>query len=127
MFLEKIANKLGYSDIDYQYGAGKMMSMLMKKSLEEKVDSIHLLYQAKKGDMKEIRRSVCIGRNINFRDYDKRTALHLAANHGHLNIVKYLVAHGAVTTMKDRFGNTPLDEATNAGHQEIVDFLNNIK
>ena len=32
---------------------------------------------------------------INFRDYDRRTALHVAASEGHLSIVQYLVNHGA--------------------------------
>ena len=32
---------------------------------------------------------------VNFRDYDRRTALHIAASEGHLDICRYLVAKGA--------------------------------
>lgn len=127
LFLEAFSQKFGYSDIDYQYGGGRMTSILLKKQLESKVEDIHILYQAKKGDLKEIRRSVAIGRRINFRDYDNRTALHIAANHGHLHVVKYLASHGARLTAKDRFGKTPIDEARENGHVEILEYLQNFK
>jgi len=123
IFLEKLAQTFQYNDTNYQYGAGKMTAKLMKKGLESKVESIHLLYQAKKGDLKEIRRSVAIGRRINYRDYDDRTALHLAANHGHMHVVKYLVNHGSRLDAKDRFGNTPIDDAKESGHEDIAEFL----
>lgn len=115
--------KFEYNDINHQYGAGEMKKMLMKKEMIGNLENIYLLYQAKKGDMKEIRRSIAIGRSVNFRDYDSRTALHLAAAYGHFKVVKYLVNHGAVVTIKDRFGNTPIDEAKTYGHDEIYQFL----
>ena len=41
-------------------------------------------------------------------DYDRRTALHLAASEGHHKIVAYLLAHGAHHSLRDRWNNTPL-------------------
>ena len=48
--------------------------------------------------------------NVNFRDYDRRTALHVAASEGHLDVVKYLVNKGANVNRSDRWGGSPLDE-----------------
>ena len=48
--------------------------------------------------------------NVNFRDYDRRTALHVAASEGHLDVVKYLVRLGANVNRSDRWGGSPLDE-----------------
>ena len=47
----------------------------------------------------------------------------IACNYGHLEIVKYLVSHGARIQVKDRFDNSPLDEARAAGFEEIVEYL----
>ena len=74
-------------------------------------DSINLLYLAKDGNIREIRRALAQGWSINFSDYDSRTALHIASAEGHFEIVKYLVNHGASLLIKDYFGNTPYDEA----------------
>lgn len=52
------------------------------------------------------------GFNMETKDYDGRTALHLAAAEGHLNIVKYLLEQCNVSPAPlDRWGGTPLDEA----------------
>jgi ankyrin repeat protein len=123
IFLRKFVQEFEYNDIDHQYGGGEMKNTLLKKQMIGNLENIHLLYQAKNGDLKEIRRSVAIGRNINFRDYDNRTALHLAACHGHFDVVRYLVNHGAAINVEDRFGNTPVEEAKNNGHTEIQQFL----
>jgi glutaminase len=44
-------------------------------------------------------------------DYDRRTALHLAASEGLLEVVTYLVAEANTDPSPvDRWGGTPLDE-----------------
>lgn len=100
-----------------------MKNILLKKEKIGILEDIYLLYQAKKGDMKEIRRSLAIGRSINFMDYDKRTALHMAASHGRMKVVKYLINHGAITNIQDRFGNTPADEARANGYEDIQKYI----
>lgn len=56
-------------------------------------------------------------------DYDKRTALHLAAAEGNSSIVEALLRAGASSLVKDRWGATPLDEAKREGRRETVKLL----
>jgi len=51
------------------------------------------------------------GVDLNLGDYDKRTALHLAAAENHTETVKAILAGGGNPKQEDRFGTTPLDEA----------------
>ena len=60
---------------------------------------------------------------MNSYDYDGRTALHLAASEGHLEIVKYLMSHGANANIVDARGNKPLDDAIREDRHEIVEYL----
>jgi glutaminase len=53
-------------------------------------------------------------------DYDDRTALHLAAAEGQLEVVRYLLAAGADPRPVDRWGGTPLSDAESNGHTEIA-------
>lgn len=56
-------------------------------------------------------------------DYDYRTALHLAAAHGHYQVCKLLLDHGANVNVRDRFGYTPLQEAMNNDHIGVAQLL----
>jgi AAA domain/Ankyrin repeats (many copies) len=54
---------------------------------------------------------------------DRRTALHLAAGDGRVEIVKLLCEKGADVNLRDRWGSRPLDEAKSGGHLECVRVL----
>ena len=47
-------------------------------------------------------------RLIDFRDYDRRTPLHIAASEGHLELCKILIQKGAKINRSDRWGNSAL-------------------
>lgn len=125
IFLSNFVKKFKYDNIDQVYGANIIHKLAKKveSSKDDESASFNLLYYAKQNNLREIRKSIANGRDINYADYDSRTALHLAANYGNFEIVKYLVSHGARVGVKDRFNNTPIDEAENNGYPEIVEYL----
>lgn len=93
---------------------------------ERKLDSvISLIWAASKGDLREIKKLLARGLNVNTADYDGRTALHLAAADGHKDIVNYLIGQGA-KSLKDRWGQLPIDEAKSKNHECIIKILNKI-
>ncbi|KAI0222932.1 L-asparaginase [Lamellibrachia satsuma] len=63
------------------------------------------------------------GVNLNQGDYDRRTALHLAASLGCEDMVKFLLEHGADPHGKDAFGQTPIDEARKNNHTNVLKLL----
>ena len=78
---------------------------------------------AANGDVLRVRNLVSSGTDANSSDYDRRTALHLAASEG-LEMVQHLVDEfGADHSPIDRWGGTPLDDAIRSKHAEVVSFL----
>lgn len=63
------------------------------------------------------------GVNVNARDPATETALHYAANNGHAEVVKALLAHGADVNITDDDGNTPLHFAANKARADVVRVL----
>ncbi|XP_021904287.1 potassium channel KOR1-like isoform X2 [Carica papaya] len=80
-----------------------------KRMLPRSIDSegpYHLLYCSGKGDKTRVIRELEKGVDINLADYDKRTALHLAACEGCIEIVVLLLEKGADVNSTDRWGRT---------------------
>ena len=59
-----------------------------------------------------------------FRDYDRRTALHVAASEGNLDVVRILVEqfHSPVNR-SDRWGGSPLDDSHRHRHSDVSSYL----
>ena len=58
-----------------------------------------------------------------FKDYDGRTALHVAASEGRLALVRYLLNLGAQINVSDRWGGSPLDDAMRHRHDAVQSLL----
>lgn len=56
-------------------------------------------------------------------DYDKRTAIHIAASEGNLAATKILVGFGASIDAKDRWNNTACDDAIRVKAGKLVDYF----
>ena len=83
-----------------------------------------LLVAAASGSLADCRTLVAAGVRCDLGDCDKRTALHLAAKHGHLDVVTWLVdSAGADATSQDRWGNSALDDAVRFSQRECSEFL----
>ncbi|XP_043931125.1 glutaminase kidney isoform, mitochondrial isoform X3 [Protopterus annectens] len=89
---------------------------------EQRVKSvINLLFAAFTGDVSALRRFALSSMDMEQRDYDSRTALHVAAAEGHVEVVRFLLEACKVNpNPKDRWGNTPMDEAIHFGHHDVV-------
>ncbi|KAI8086569.1 asparaginase-domain-containing protein [Halteromyces radiatus] len=61
--------------------------------------------------------------NVNCVDYDGRVPLHVASREGHIEIVEFLLKHGAAVHIRDRSGHTPLYEALVWKRSEVVRML----
>ena len=84
-----------------------------------------LLWSAAGGSVLGVRRLVASGVPVDATDYDGRTALHLAASCGQIDVASYLITHGHSLWVRDRWNSTPLDEAKRHKHERMIHFLNN--
>jgi len=64
--------------------------------------------------------------DLNCRNVDGYTALHLASDRGHGDVVKFLLFAKADATLKDADGCTAKDLAELVGHENIVNCLNDV-
>jgi len=62
---------------------------------------------------------------VNAQDADLRTPLHLASAEGHIDIVKFLVDHGACL-QNDNFGNLAIHDAKVGNHREVKELLQTV-
>ncbi|VDI29995.1 60kDa lysophospholipase [Mytilus galloprovincialis] len=82
-----------------------------------------LLTAGAKGDIKLLERLYKKNVNMNLRDYDGRTALHLAAAENRSEAVKFLLSEAKVeSSIPDRENRRPYDETTN---DDIKNLLKN--
>uniref|UniRef100_A0A665V1P1 glutaminase n=1 Tax=Echeneis naucrates TaxID=173247 RepID=A0A665V1P1_ECHNA len=79
---------------------------------------INLLFAAYTGDVSALRRFALSSMDMEQRDYDSRTALHVAAAEGHTEVVRFLSRRTNCP-----WGNTPMDEAVHFGHHDVVTIL----
>ncbi|XP_009792344.1 protein VAPYRIN-LIKE-like [Nicotiana sylvestris] len=86
------------------------------------------LHDSAATDCLELMEILCLGYadiDLNSIDSQGRTALHIAAIHGHVEVLQFLVSVGSDPDMLDSQGWTPLHFAAHKGHVEAVDFLLN--
>ena len=61
--------------------------------------------------------------DVNIQNSYGDTALHYAADKGHLAVCKILLASGAQASVTNSYGRTPFDDALNNGHHEVCELL----
>ena len=90
--------------------------------VEKTVDDLTPLVVAASRDCVEIVRALVAGgpTDVNAKTYNSNTALTAAADLGHAEIVRYLLAVGADVNAKTGHGNTALTLAAGRGHAEKV-------
>ncbi|KAJ4729067.1 putative Protein kinase [Melia azedarach] len=81
------------------------------------------MYMANEGDLDGIKELLDSGTDVNFRDIDKRTALHVAACQGRTDVVQLLLSRGAHVDVEDRWGSTPLADAVYYKNHNVIKLL----
>lgn len=76
-----------------------------------------------KGDVAGATAAIESGADVNVKDKNGFTPLHIASNFGKIGIVKLLVEKGADVNIQSANGDTALAIAGAKGYQEVVDFL----
>ncbi|XP_062326522.1 glutaminase 2b [Osmerus eperlanus] len=85
---------------------------------------VNLMFAAYSGDVSALRRFALSSMEMDLKDYDSRTALHVAAAEGHIEVVRFLTAACKVNPfVKDRWGSLPVDDAMQFGNEEVVKLL----
>ena len=83
--------------------------------------SIH--QAAEEGNIEAVKKHLAAGMDVNTRDNNKWTPLHLAAIYDHKEVVELFITEGANVNAKDWMGRTPLNDAAGRGYKEIVEIL----
>jgi glutaminase len=85
-----------------------------------------LYFAAYDGDLLLIQTLHILGWKVDAYDYDGRTALGIAASEGHLDVVKYLVSHGANPLHRDIRNNDAISDARREGREDVIEYLEKV-
>ncbi|KAH8519975.1 hypothetical protein H0E87_001427 [Populus deltoides] len=99
-------------------GANQAEQQTRTETTPETVDA--LLEAARYDDIEDIARLASSGVSLDSKDSLGRTALHMAAANGHLDIVEYLVSQGVDLNAANKEKNTALHWACLNGHIEVI-------
>lgn len=123
-FCQELVSHFNFHNYDNLRHFAKKDDPRRKTDSDPNKSVVNLMFAAYSGDVSALRRFALSAVNMEQRDYDSRTALHIAAAEGHVEAVIFLTEICKVNPfMKDRWGNTPIDDAMQFGHNVVVSIL----
>lgn len=90
------------------------------------IEAMELEYWASLGRLDKVVAALAFHPDVNRRGVGGYTALHAAAENGHLDVIRFLVEQGAELSPRVESGETPLDLAVSAGQQQAVQLLQSL-
>ncbi|CAC5396771.1 ASPG [Mytilus coruscus] len=124
----KVVAKEDMSIMDFELieGVAKTLCLSSKEEVVKLKDALYpnlMCTSAKTGDILALEKLRGTGGNFSSANQDGRTALHVACREGHLEVVQYLLQHGASVHAKDLDKKTPLMDAVQNKHFSIISIL----
>ena len=80
-------------------------------------------YWASLGNLPRVQQAILSRHNVNLKSENGYTALHAAAENGHLDVIRLLIEQGALIHARLDSGETPLELAKMAGQLDPVQLL----
>ncbi|XP_062894064.1 glutaminase liver isoform, mitochondrial-like isoform X1 [Mobula hypostoma] len=125
-FCQELVSLFNFHNYDNLRHFAKKLDPRRNGSEAREESVVNLLFAAYSGDIAALRRFALSAMDMEQKDYDSRTPLHIAAAEGHVEVVCFLLDACRVNPFcKDRWGNTPLDDAIHFNHQQVVNLLRN--
>ncbi|KAL8236079.1 hypothetical protein R6Q59_017160 [Mikania micrantha] len=84
---------------------------------------VRLMFFSSECNLEGIKELLDSGTDVNFKDIDNRTALHVAACQGFCDVAELLLQGGADVDPKDRWGSTPLADAIHYKNHDMIKLL----
>ncbi|XP_016313019.1 glutaminase liver isoform, mitochondrial isoform X2 [Sinocyclocheilus anshuiensis] len=123
-FCEELVSTFQLHSFDIRTPFRQVLCYRQWKVESEGYKIMNVLLAAYRGDIVSLRRYLLSGADVNAVDYDGRSALHVAASEGRLDVIKFLVENaGANCSLKDRWGNMALQEAMRCNQDPAIQFL----
>jgi len=88
---------------------------ILDRQSSARAGGMELFFAIAEENVNEVKCLLDRGVDPNFRDYEQRCALHIAAGVGNLDLIQMLVDSGADVNVIDRWGRTPLTQAGDSG------------
>ncbi|RXM92152.1 Glutaminase liver isoform, mitochondrial [Acipenser ruthenus] len=127
-FCQELVSAFQLHSFDIRTPFRQVVTYRQWKAESEGYQIMNVLLAAYRGDVRSLRRYLLSGADVNSVDYDGRSALHVAASEGHLEVIKFLIENaGADHMATDRWGNTPLQESLRYKHSHAVQLLRRYK
>ena len=119
-FFKKFSSRFNVHIFDNN--CDKKENIIRKDYRNQSLLGFFLLEACKNNDLNTINEVLNKGCDINFKDYDNRTALHIACAEGHVEVIKLLIKNN-IKIQKDRWNNTPISDIPKDKVDEIKKLL----
>ncbi|XP_022788411.1 ammonium transporter 1-like isoform X2 [Stylophora pistillata] len=115
---------LNYSNMHEHLAVSQLLEGLGAKRLSHHYSTHEICEVATTGNLQMLRHMVHNGATVCYRDFNKRTPLHVSAAEGHLDVVKFLLLQPGINiNARDTNDFSPLLDAIVNGHHGVVQYL----